>query len=129
MERCHYHCNLSAPLPLPQFPAADKNGGAMIFRLSTTTLCWRDILSQKRGRSRLLPPSGLMVFDEAHKLLDAARKMYGMVFCSTELEQVAASVAVRLFPVLTKRKSCTYAGEMLRLNTLLFETLKQGGRS
>lgn len=124
VERCHYHCNLSALCPYRSFLRRTRTAG-YDFQIVNHNLVLADILSQKGGRSRLLPPSGLMVFDEAHKLLDAARKMYGMVFCSTELEQVAASVCRAAVSSTDKKEILHLRGEMLRLNTLLFETLKQ----
>ena len=48
-----------------------------------------------------------------------------MVFCSTELEQVAASVCRAAVSSTDKKEILHLRGEILRLNTLLFETLKQ----
>lgn len=124
VERCHYHCDLSALCPYRSFLRQTRTAG-YDFQIVNHNLVLADILSQKGGKNRLLPPSGLMIFDEAHKLLDAARQMYGMAFCSTELEQVAASVCRSAVSSTDKKEILRLRGEMLRLNTLLFETLKQ----
>lgn len=124
VERCHYHCDLSALCPYRSFLRRTRTAG-YDFQIVNHNLVLADILSQKGGRNRLLPPSGLMIFDEAHKLLDAARQMYGMEFCSTDLEQVAASVCRAAVSNTSKKEILQLRGEMLRLNTLLFETLKQ----
>lgn len=45
-----------------------------------------DLIGQKQGRKPLFPGYGAMVFDESHKLIDAARQMYSTVWGEQDAE-------------------------------------------
>lgn len=62
------------------------------FQIANHNLVLADVLSRKCGRNRLLPKHGVLIFDRAHKLPDAARQMYGSSFEDVELEWMAASI-------------------------------------
>ena len=90
VNHCHFHCDLSAVCRYRDFLRKTQTM-AYDFQIANHNLVLADILSQKGGRNRLLPQSGILIFDEAHKLLDAARQMYGMTFDAAELEQLVSS--------------------------------------
>ncbi|MDD3229523.1 MAG: ATP-dependent DNA helicase [Oscillospiraceae bacterium] len=124
VERCHLNCDLSAVCRYREFTRKAQTLG-YDFQISNHNLVLADVLSRKNGRKSLLPPRGVVVFDEAHKLLDAARQMYGMTLENVEIERLAASL-FRATGVNNPDK-----GEIVRLcetlleqNSLLFEALK-----
>lgn len=98
VNHCRFHCDLSAVCRYRDFLRKTQTM-AYDFQIANHNLVLADILSQKGGRNRLLPQSGILIFDEAHKLLDAARQMYGMTFDAAELEQLVSSAyrSVRYF--------------------------------
>lgn len=51
-----------------------------------------DVLHRASGKRPLLPHYQLVVIDEAHKFLDAARQMYGVTLGESELPRLAASI-------------------------------------
>ena len=123
VSHCHFHCDLSAVCRYRDFLRRAQTM-AYDFQIANHNLVLADILSRKGGRNRLLPQSGILIFDEAHKLLDAARQMYGMAFENTELEQLVSS-AYRVVGMVSNRKEAALlCGELLRLNGLLFETIR-----
>lgn len=100
--------------------------GSYDFQIANHNMVLADILSRKSGRQGLFPPYGAVVFDEAHKLLNAARQMYGQTFDSAELERLSGSL-LRAIGGQNPDKLAIIHGceELLRQNALLFDTLKQ----
>lgn len=124
VKHCHFHCDLSPVCGYRAFLRKSKTA-AYDFQIANHNLVLADILSQKGGRNRLLPQCGILIFDEAHKLLDAARQMYGMSFDSTELEQLVSGVYRNMGSVSNRKESAHLCGELLRLNGLFFETIRR----
>lgn len=123
VNHCHFHCDLSSICRYRDFLRKTQTM-AYDFQIANHNLVLANILSQKGGRNRLFPQSSILIFDEAHKLLDAARQMYGMTFDATELEQFVSS-AYRMTGVVSDRKEASMlCGELLRLNTLLFDVIR-----
>ena len=125
VERCHLHCDLSDICRYRNFIRKSQTD-AFDFQIANHNLILADVLSQKGGRNRLFPSCGLLIFDEAHKLLDAARQMYGMTFESVELERLTSSIYRAIGSQNTdKGEILRLCEEMLRQNTALFENLKR----
>lgn len=53
------------------------------------------ILNLKENRRELLPTYKLVIFDEAHKFIEAARQMYGSRFARSEIVALADSIPTR----------------------------------
>ncbi len=124
VEQCQQNCDLYAICPYRQHIRKSQLGN-YDFQIANHNLVLADILSQKGGRRRLLPAWGLMVIDEAHKLPDTARQMYGMDFESFELERLAASIYQTIKYCSSNRiKLYKMTDEMLQKNQLLFDELK-----
>lgn len=86
VERCQPTCGLASVCRYRNFlKEAERN--KIDFQIANHNLILADILTQKGGRSRLLPEHWVLIFDEAHKLLDATRQMYGGGFENMELER------------------------------------------
>lgn len=124
VERCHLHCDLASICRYRNFILRSQTN-AFDFQIANHNLVLADVLSQKGGRNRLFPDCGLLIFDEAHKLLDAARQMYGMTLESVELERLTSSIYRSIGSQNPdKGEILRLCEEMLRQNTALFENLK-----
>lgn len=126
VERCDRNCSLYPICRYRSFVQKALSFG-YDFQIANHNLILADILSRKSGRNRLFPPSGVIIFDEAHKLLDAARQMYGMTLENAELERLTASIYHAIGgnnP--DKAEIVKLCEEVLLQNTLLFEALKKG---
>ncbi len=126
VERCDRNCSL---YPICRYRSFIRKALSFSydFQIANHNLILADVLSRKNGRNRLFPPSGVIIFDEAHKLLDAARQMYGMTLENAELERLTASVYHAIGgnnP--DKAEIVKLCVEMLLQNALLFEALKKG---
>ena len=58
------------------------------FQIANHNYILADLIGQKQGRNPLFPGYGAMVFDESHKLLDAARQMYSTVWDEQDAETI-----------------------------------------
>ena len=56
------------------------------FQITNHNYILADLIGQKQGRKPLFPGYGAMVFDESHKLIDAARQMYSTVWDEQDAE-------------------------------------------
>lgn len=124
VDRCHLNCDLASVCRYREFLHKARTV-AYDFQIANHNLVLADVLARKSGRRSLFPPRGVVIFDEAHKLLDAARQMYGMTMENVELERLVSSI-YRAIGAGNPNKT-----EIVRLcetiqeqNALLFETLK-----
>lgn len=122
VERCPQNCPLANVCPYRTLlNEAGRNG--IDFLIANHNLMLADILSRKGGRNHLLPEHRVLIFDEAHKLLEAARQMYGVSFTSMELERLAVSIRRAVGRCLEKKRVLLQCEGMLRWNALFFEEL------
>jgi ATP-dependent DNA helicase DinG len=126
VERCDRNCGL---YPVCRYRSFTRKALSLSydFQIANHNLVLADVLSRKNGRNRLFPPNGVIIFDEAHKLLDAARQMYGMTLENVELERLTASIYHAIGgnnP--DKAEIIKLCEEILLQNALLFEALKKG---
>ena len=119
VEDCRGTCGLSSVCRYRAF-LRKSNQGRVDFQIANHNLVLADVLSRKGGRNRLLPEHGILILDEAHKLLESARQMYGASLEDVELERVAASIA--------RAASCRLCALPKRLDCLLHEDLWSSGR-
>ena len=124
VEECRNTCGLFSVCRYRTF-LRKSNQGKVDFQIANHNLVLADVLSRKGGRNRLLPEHGILILDEAHKLLEAARQMYGASLEDAELERVAASIARVVAGRPEKRAALPLCEEMLGLNAALFEDLKK----
>ena len=124
VEDCRGTCGLSSVCRYRAF-LRKSNQGRVDFQIANHNLVLADVLSRKGGRNRLLPEHGILILDEAHKLPEAARQMYGASLEDVELERVAASIARAVAGRPEKRAALPLCKEMLGLNAALFEDLKK----
>ncbi len=124
VEDCRNTCEFSSVCRYRTF-LKSFNQGKADFQIANHNLVLADALSRKGGRNRLLPEHGILIFDEAHKLPEAARQMYGVSFEDAELERVAASITRAVAGRPEKRGAISLCEEMLELSMALFDNLKK----
>lgn len=125
VERCDRNCSLYTVCRYRGFIRKALTFG-YDFQIANHNLILADVLSRKNGRNRLFPQSGVIIFDEAHKLLEAARQMYGMTLENAELERLTASIYHAIGGNNSdKAEIVKLCEEMLLQNALLFEALKK----
>lgn len=66
---------------------------AFDFQIANHNFVMANVLNIKSGRKRLLPLHQAVIFDEAHKIADTARQMYGSFLSDLELPNLIAYIA------------------------------------
>lgn len=123
VDNCRNSCEFSSVCRYRSF-LRRSNQGKVDFQIANHNLILADMLGRKGGRNHLLPEHSILIFDEAHKLPEAAREMYGVSFENVELERVAASITRAVTGRPEKRGALSLCEEMLEVNMALFENLK-----
>lgn len=88
-----FHCNKLCPYSaLCRFMNFKKRcmTDSFDFQITNHNYILADLIGQKQDRKPLFPEYGAMVFDESHKLIDAARQMYRTVWDEQEVELIVA---------------------------------------
>lgn len=94
------------------------------FNVTNHNYVMAHILNQKQNRRELLPAYKLIVFDEAHKLIEAARQMYGSRFARSEIVALANSIPTSQISSRQDRKCVAGWVDMLTArNNRLFSIL------
>lgn len=86
-----FRCNESCPYSLLcRFMNFKKKcmTDSFDFQITNHNYILADLIGQKQGRKPLFPGYGAMVFDESHKLIDAARQMYSTVWDEQDAELI-----------------------------------------
>lgn len=123
VEHCYGTCEFASLCRYRTF--LRKSGQSdMDFLIVNHNLALADVLCQKSGKSRLFPEHCALIFDEAHKLPETARDMYGTRFESAELERLAVNIYRAIGNHPDRRRIILLCEEMLRQNAILFEKLK-----
>ena len=122
VERCQQSCPL---VDVCRYRALLNEAGRkeIDFQIVNHNLVLADILSRKGGRNRLLPEHRVLIFDEAHKLVEVSRQMYEISFSNMELERLAVSIRHAVGKCMEKKRILLQCEEMLRWNALFFERL------
>ena len=84
-----FRCNMSCPYSLLcRFMNFKKKcmTDNFDFQITNHNYILANLIGQKQGRKPLFPGYGAMVFDESHKLIDAARQMYSTVWDEQDAE-------------------------------------------
>lgn len=124
VDRCHLNCDLASVCRYRDFLRKAKSL-AYDFQIVNHNLVLADVLARKNGRRSLFPPRGVVIFDEAHKLLDAARQMYGMTLENVELERLVSSIYHAISVGNPNKAEIVGLCEIVQeQNALLFEALR-----
>lgn len=71
---------------------AEANDSKVDFQITNHNYFLADILHRVNGKRPLLPHYQLVVIDEAHKFLQAARQMYGLELAAAEIPPLVESI-------------------------------------
>lgn len=91
VEQCHLHCGFSSTCQYRKYTRKCRIC-SYDFQIVNHNFILADTINLKNGKSRLLPEYGIAVFDEAHKIIEAAKQMYGVSLEEKELERLAVSI-------------------------------------
>ena len=83
--RCNKSCPYSALCRFMNFKEKCVTD-SFDFQITNHNYILADLIGQKQDRKPLFPEYGAMVFDESHKLIDAARQMYRTVWDEQDAE-------------------------------------------
>lgn len=123
VERCHRNCEYVSTCRYHHHIRVTQSGNCD-FQIANHNLVLADIIAQKAGRRSLLPVYGVLIFDEAHKLPEVARQMYGMEFRSDELELLIDSIYQQIKYVDSGRHELyQLCSEIQCCNQILFQKL------
>ena len=70
----------------------ESNNPSLDFQITNHNYFLADVLHRVNGRRPILPHYQMVIIDEAHKFLDAARSMYGMELTDAELPTLATEI-------------------------------------
>lgn len=70
----------------------ESSDASLDFQITNHNYFLADVLHRADGRRPLLPHYQMVIIDEAHKFLDAARSMYGMELTDAELPTLATEI-------------------------------------
>lgn len=63
--------------------------GGYDFQIANHNYVLADLIGYRQGRKSLFPAYGALVLDEAHRLMEAVRQMYGTVWEEREMEELS----------------------------------------
>ncbi len=123
VEQCRNTCAFYSVCRYRSF-LQSSNHRQVDFQIANHNLVLADVLSRKDGRSGLLPEHDILIFDEAHKLPEAAKQMYSISFEDVELERMAASIYRATANRPERAEAVRLCEEMLGHNLVLFDRIK-----
>ncbi|MCL2873968.1 MAG: ATP-dependent DNA helicase [Defluviitaleaceae bacterium] len=91
MERCSDGCKHSAVCRYQAY-LKEANDPKVDFQITNHNYFIADTLHRASGKRPLLPNYQLVIVDEAHKFLQAARQMYGLELTDAELSSLAQEI-------------------------------------
>ena len=95
VERCSRRCGLFETCRY-QMLIKQAQGFGYDFQILNHNMLLADILMKKRMKRKLFPKSSVVVFDEAHQMIHAARQMYSICFEQGELEHLLLKISSML---------------------------------
>ena len=83
--------------------------GQYAFQICNHNLLLADAIHQKTGRRAILPDSCAIIIDEAHKLPDAARQMFGISLGAEDIQNVIQSLRREKYLLATESLETLFA--------------------
>lgn len=135
-----FRCNKSCPcLVLCRFMNFRKQcmTDSYDFQITNHNYVLADLIGRKQGKKPLFPAYGAIVLDESHKLLDAARQMYSVVWDEQEAELIIKLSAIRVRTA-DMEELAVLRGRIAEYNRQIFDRLagdlagshtREGGRA
>ena len=101
----------------------DCDSGELSFQICNHNLLLADAIHRGTGRDPILPDACAVIIDEAHKLPDAARQMFGTILEAREIHSLIRSLHREKF-VLAAESLAELSAPLLRLMEQPFDTEK-----
>ena len=101
----------------------DCDSGEYLFQICNHNLLLADAIHRSTGRSPILPDACAVVIDEAHKLPDAARQMFGTTLEAGDIRGLIRSLRREKF-LLAAESLAELSAPLLRLMERPFDTEK-----
>jgi Rad3-related DNA helicase len=121
--RCPENCKYRQSC---RFLELREQAGAFFYDVQVTNhqMLLADTLNRANGRTPLLPNYQLVIFDESHKLADAARSLYGTELSDQSAKDAVAAVAAYRFKREGTQKPAMKAAKKLKnVSAKLFSIL------
>lgn len=98
--------------------------GSYDFQIANHHYILADILNRKQGKKQIFPYYNIVVFDEAHKLIDAARQIYCVRLAETDIPKLVRLIRPETFLERQTRQYIIGLCEKLsKINTELFRSV------
>ncbi len=123
VEQCPYNCKFFSICRYRGFLRRLEQGN-IDFQIVNHNLVLADILNRKNGRNHLLPEYNILIFDEAHKLPEAARQMYIIYFDNMELKRLVDSIYQASLHQPEEKEALLLCEKMLQQNMIFFESMQ-----
>ena len=101
----------------------DCNGGGYPFQICNHNLLLADAIHRGTGRNPILPDACAVIIDEAHKLPEAARQMFGATLDARDIRSLIRSLSRERFQLASESLS-ELSTPLLRLMDQPFDTEK-----
>ena len=101
----------------------DCNGGGYPFQICNHNLLLADAIHRGTGRSPILPDACAVIIDEAHKLPETARQMFGTTLDAQDIRSLIRSLSRERFQLASESLS-ELSAPLLRLMGQPFDTEK-----
>ena len=101
----------------------DCDSGAFSFQICNHNLLLADAIHRGTGRSSILPDACAVMIDEAHKLPETARQMFGTILEARDIQALIRSLRREKF-LLAAESLSELAAPLLRLMAQPFDTEK-----
>lgn len=120
---CQYHCEFAESCKYRKFrqQAVQRRYD---FQVTNHNMVLADILNRKDGKDSLLPDRSVIIYDEAHKLIDAAKQMYELSLTKTEISRLLSNIHIILNACSEKRSVIAVCSEIEQTDTSLFMALE-----
>lgn len=90
-DRCFKNCPYADECRYKDYRVSVRTGDAD-FLITNHNLLLADVKLRSGGKKPILPPYQMVVFDEAHEVLQAARSIYGSEFLAETVPDISQSV-------------------------------------
>lgn len=95
------------------------------FQIANHNYVMANIIAQKENRKQLLPNYTIVIFDEAHKLYDVAKQMYGCFLSDTDITHLIDYITMSKLSELKSKAMQIICDRLEKCNNKIFGELLQ----
>lgn len=122
VSRCGDNCPRARVCRFMNFQRKCVEGG-FAFQIANHNYVLADLIGCRQGRKSLFPAYGALVLDEAHRLMEAVRQMYGTVWEEREIGELSRLAGVSPGRDRQTGRCTLLCGQLAEWNGLLFGRL------